>query len=612
MANYWATTLSRRINRRRALAAGGAATAGAFLIAACGGDDGQDGGDSGSGSGGLIRQPVDETKEAKRGGTYKDLRTLDVTHWDRHLLAGTGSGGIESQLFRNEPAFMETPKLAFTGDLVDSWEFSPDRLQLTVKLKDTTVHNKPPANGRKVDSEDIATSYQRFEKVGIVRGAFANSVNPSAPIISMTALDAKTVAIKLAQPLAGILAILADTVGMYFIPKEADVGYDTRTTAIGFGPWEVAEHTPSAGIKWRKNQGHYIANKIHVDQRETAIIPDPATRLSQLIAGNIHSFAVEQQDVLPTKRQVPELDLYEGDPAYQFNHIKFGWNPALGSEAPFRDKRVRQAFSRAIDRDLFLDVLYNVPTFEADGLPVGKYWHSSVQANTAGFYAGEESYWLNPTSSKFGPSGKNYQFDLAEAKKLVSAAGYPNGFDTVFHFPVGGWNIERDCETFMGFAREAGIRVAADTSASFTVDYRPKFADSQGDFSGLATRPIPQDLIPDVVEIANLVYVPNSSTNFSGFNSDGGAWKSGDPKHTELLTKARQEFDEQRRISMMHEFQKNEADSLYVLRWPGTATAFRLYWPAVRNVRVWRNELGLESNPSLAHIWLDQTKKPFA
>ena len=41
----------------------------------------------------------------------------------------------------------------------------------------------------------------------------------------------------------------------------------------------------------------------------------------------------------------------------------------------------------------------------------------------------------------------------------------------------------------------------------------------------------------------------------------------------------------------MREFQRNEADSLYVIRWPGTARTFQLFWPAVRNVMVWRNEL---------------------
>jgi peptide/nickel transport system substrate-binding protein len=613
MDSYFNPVLKLRVARRRALAIGAAAVGGSVLLAACGGDDKNDSGGTKSSSG-LVAQPTDETKAAKKGGTFKYYRTLDVTHWDRHTLAGTGSGAIESQLFRNQPALLETPKLAFTGDLVDTWEFSPDKLQLTIKLKDTTTHNKPPVNGRKVDSEDIVVSWQRFEKVGIVRGAFANSVDSNAPIVSMTAVDPKTVAIKLAKPLSSIIASLADTVGMYFMPKEADVKYDARTTPIGFGPWQVAEHRPSQGLKFTKNTGHYLADRIFIDERETAVIPEYATALSQFLAGNLHSAALRQEDILAAKKQVPDLQLFAGEPAYQFNHIKFGWNPSLGKGTPFRDKRVRQAFSRAIDRDIFLDKLYNLAKFEKEGLPAAAYWHSSVQANTAGFYSGEDSYWLNPKDKSFGPNAKNYEYNVAEAKKLLAAAGYAAGLDTVFHYPVGGWNIESDCQVFIGFLAEAGIKAEADTSAGFTVDYRPKFADSHGDFTGFSTRPVPQDLLPDPVEIAFTMYVPNKSTNFSGFMADGLSWEAGDPKHTELLTKARQEFDEKKRIELLREFQRNEADSLYLVRWPGTATTFRLFWPAVRNVQVWRNELitGGEPQPmgSLATLWLDPTKKP--
>ena len=84
--NYWSRLLDGRISRRRALAATGAIAAGAAFLAACGGSD------SGSSGGGgtqkdvssLIVKPVDETKNVKRGGTYKTRGTFEPITLDPH------------------------------------------------------------------------------------------------------------------------------------------------------------------------------------------------------------------------------------------------------------------------------------------------------------------------------------------------------------------------------------------------------------------------------------------------------------------------------------------------------------------------------------------------
>ena len=65
----------------------------------------------------------------------------------------------------------------------------------------------------------------------------------------------------------------------------------------------------------------------------------------------------------------------------------------------------------------FIDALYNVSRFKADGLPVETAWHTCLNQSFRGF-------WLDPKSKEFGPNAKYFQHDLAEAKKLLSAAGY--------------------------------------------------------------------------------------------------------------------------------------------------------------------------------------------
>ena len=42
---------------------------------------------------------------------------------------------------------------------------------------------------------------------------------------------------------------------------------------------------------------------------------------------------------------------------------------------------------------------------------------------------GGYAYWLNPEENKLGDLSKNFLFNVAEAKKLLSAAGHANGFN---------------------------------------------------------------------------------------------------------------------------------------------------------------------------------------
>src|SRR5215207_7946985 len=198
MANsYWEKALSSRIGRRRALVATGAGAMGAAFLAACGG-----GADGGSGGGGekvetssLLAKREDTSSRAKSGGTLITTNPADPPHFDPHLLtlpAAMATSLIYNKLFSVKPGVLQSSDGTIEGDMAESWEFSPDKLTLTIKLRGDagTPPNQAPVNGRKLDSSDVVYSWNRFAATGSGRTDLANIATPSAPVLSMTATDA--------------------------------------------------------------------------------------------------------------------------------------------------------------------------------------------------------------------------------------------------------------------------------------------------------------------------------------------------------------------------------------------------------------------------------------
>src|SRR5262249_4876480 len=147
--------------------------------------------------------------------------------------------------------------------------------------------------------------------IGQNRGSYANSVTPDAPIVSMTATDTQTVVIKLSQPVSGFLGLLATTAaGMYFVPKEADAGYDPRNVCIGSGNYMLGSNEASVSLTFKRHEGHYDAARMYLDSRRDAVITEYATGLAQLRTGNIHTFPIRQEDVVGLKKEVSDLNLY--------------------------------------------------------------------------------------------------------------------------------------------------------------------------------------------------------------------------------------------------------------------------------------------------------------
>ena len=601
-ASYWARLIGGRMARRRVLAGTGAAVLGGAFLAACGG--GQSG-SSGKDSSGLLTKPSDSAKQATDGGVFKDSRNADIGYWDPHLSGAWWSfanPAIYGRLTRLKAGHLEPASGEVVGDLAESWEFSADRLTATFKLRpNVTWHQIAPVNGRAFDSDDVVFSWNRFIKDGGNRSNYANSINPQSPIVSVTAPDKSTVVFKLAFPMVNLTALLAAHSGGNYtiLPREMDGGFDIRTKPIGTGPYSLAEHVPSSRFVFKKNPSYYDKSGPHIDGAEFPIISEYAQGLAQLKAGALYTYAVKGEDVLAMKRDVPELLLYEGPMGSNGNGAVFGYRN--GDKTPFRDERLRQAFSMAWDRDQFIDVQFNVKSLQDQGIPVRTSWSTSVQNN---YFA---AWYLDPQGKDFGPNARYFKRDIAEAKKLVAAAGYPNGLDVVSNMITGtdyGVDYQKHVDILEGMANEAGFRFNR-VLMNYQSEFIPRIRDAQGNFDGMAWKLLTPSTPPDGIEAMVAYFSKGGGATFQGIDPDGKGTLGGDPYIEDTIQKARAELDQNKAHAYVHDIQRYVAGKAYMWRAPGGATGVDIAWPVVRNYNVYQSEYR-------SHFaeWLDQSLPP--
>jgi hypothetical protein len=210
---------------------------------------------------------------------------------------------------------------------------------------------------------------------------------------------------------------------------------------------------------------------------------------------------------------------------------------------------------------------------------------------------------LDPQGKDFGPNAKYFKHDIPEAKKLVAAAGHPNGFDYTAHYVTTafyGANFPKWAEVVMGMAVDAGMRGVTD-SVDPQAEWRPLYFNALGDFDGLAF----SLHSPGTMRNKFFAVYNTEGSSFRGFSVSGSDKKDGDPYLQDLSVKIRGEFDLKKAQAMGHDVQRYDAAKLYTPNFPGGASGFAIGWPAVGNLGVYRGDADRE-----LFTWVDTTKAP--
>jgi peptide/nickel transport system substrate-binding protein len=393
--NYWQKqAIRRRRVSRRVFLGGVGAAATAVAMGACGGE-GEEAGPGGTPRPG--ESPTAAAGQPKRGGTLVSVASSSGLHYDQHQHPGiVNDGRIYNGLLK-----LGT-QLKILNDLAVEWETPEPNVYIFHLRQGVKFQNRPPVNGREATAEDVVYTIERSRTDD---PAFTNRWMWSE-LTSVEATDTYTVKATFTRPFGPALYhFAASTMGVIAREVVARFG-DLKTweSRIGTGPFMMEEVRRDDITRLKRNPDYFDPNLPYLDGIDVPIMPDRSTR--------IVAFRGRQIDLIPIQRGLADMQ----EPSRGMDDVTVLLRPddnfgALGfnhSLQTLSDERVRRAISLAIDQQ----DLIRAAGGEDAGVLIGM---------------------SHPHGPPFALTQAELQEltkpDLAEAKSLISAAGYESGFD---------------------------------------------------------------------------------------------------------------------------------------------------------------------------------------
>jgi ABC-type transport system substrate-binding protein len=566
-SSYWRTITARRASRRRLLGAGAAASGLATLALAGCSSSNSNAGNKNTGAAGAAPSVAAASAAATRAaataaasGTPASVSSSNVASAVPTAQAGLKTGGtmgyvtvgmspldpVENTTYRAQVAagFHYAKLVRFLGapdpktslskivipDLAEKYEVSPDALQFTMHLRQGVMFH-PPLN-RALTSADIMASWQNFT-------TNAKNANKGVfdPIVdSLTTPDDKTVVFKLKAPYAPFLNKLANPSYMWIMPQEAvnRQGIDPATQPVGTGPWMYKEQTPTA-LSWKKNPNYWNKGLPYADNAVLNIIPDTSTQEAQFTAGAVDAFAIAVSDLDPLKKSNPKATFTE----YPNAGLAFlFFYDVKASDSPFKDPRVRQAASLAMDRKALIKAAYNDHGFWCNMVP-----------------AGLGKWYLDPNGSEIGDPAKWFKFDPQQSKQLLQAAGAAGTEMTLF-YPNNAYGdvFNQTVDLARGMLSDAGFKLQV-----VPVDYLKDWIDPT---KGYWVKGLPKNGIGHALQTG----FSDPDDYLTGMLVKGGNRNDSlvdDPDLASLIRAQQIELDEEKRVKLVHDATKAADDKMY-------------------------------------------------
>ncbi|MGK7864384.1 ABC transporter substrate-binding protein [Falsiroseomonas sp. E2-1-a4] len=458
-----------------------------------------------------------------------------VTSLDPHYHQLSPNNAVADMIFdklvNTDSAARNIPGLATewraTGPT--TWEF---------KLRpNVTFHN-----GNAFTAEDVVFTIQRLPNVPNSPSSFGAYARP---IVRMEIVDPLTIRFHTAAPYP-LMPLDMTNVRILDSETHANVttdAFNNGSAAIGSGPWRVVNHRNGDRIEFARNDT-YWGDKPAFARVNYRMVTNNATRTASLLSGDLDIIDQVPTSDLARLRRDPNFNVSE---TVGLRLIFLGLDHLRGADEnspqitdhegrplgrnPLRDVRVRRALSMAIDRKAIAErVMEGAATPSGQFLPPGTYSH----------VPGLEAPEYNPDA----------------ARRLLTEAGYPNGFRITLSGPNDRYvNDARIIQAVGQMWTRIGVRTAVEAQTWSTFVGRAGRQEFSSFLIGWGSNPDASHPLRNILGTFSRERGWGSSNRGRFSNAEVDA----------LLTQSLSELDEQKREQLMIQAQRIAADQVAVI-----------------------------------------------
>ncbi len=338
-----------------------------------------------------VRESAGGASEPAYGDTLVEASIGDISGLIPNITSDSSSQEVGGLIYSG---LVRTDKdLRVEGELAERWDVSPDELTLTFHLRrGVKWQDGDPVTARDVD---FTYRYMVDPKTPTAYG------EPFRQIRKAEIVDPYTYRVTYDKPYAPALL----SWGTWILPSHIlepawKLGEDLRTTRqnrypIGSGPYVFKEWKTGEKIVL-ESYHDYWEGRPFINRVVYRIIPDQSTIFLELKAKNIDMAGLTP---IQYRRQTDFPAFRKAFDRYRYLSNSYAYLGFNLRDPRFQDKRVRQAFAYAIDRQEIVDgVLLGLGQPAVGPYKPGTWW--------------------------FKPDVKTYSFDPARAKALLAEAGW--------------------------------------------------------------------------------------------------------------------------------------------------------------------------------------------